>query len=87
MLISTSLRLICGMDLELIGQARGRTGFHRRHRARHGALLAAEGAKVSSTAAPPARVEEAVGAIVDAVNGAEVRGVAADLGTAAGARR
>jgi NAD(P)-dependent dehydrogenase (short-subunit alcohol dehydrogenase family) len=47
-------------------------------------LLAEEGAEVVVNGRTPARVEEAAAKVREAVPGAEVRGVAADLGTAAG---
>ena len=50
-------------------------------------LLAAEGAKVVVNGRTPERVEAAVRAIREAVPGARVGGIAADLGTAAGAAR
>ena len=72
------------MDLELVGRRAIVTGSTAGIGLATARLLAAEGAKVVVNGRTAARVEEAVGAIVDAVTGAEVRGVAADLGTASG---
>ena len=49
--------------------------------------LAREGASVVVNGRTPARVDEAVRRVRAAVNGAQVRGVAADLGTAEGAAK
>lgn len=72
------------MNLELIGKRAVVTGSTAGIGLATAKQLAAEGAKVVINGRTPARVEEAVGALVEAVNGAEVQGVAADLGTAAG---
>ena len=78
------IRVICSMDLQLVGRRAIVTGSTAGIGLATARLLAAEGARVVVNGRTAARVEEAVGAIVDAVTGAEVRGVAADLGTAAG---
>jgi len=72
------------MDLKLIGKRAVVSGSTAGIGLATARLLAAEGAKVVVNGRTAARVEEAVGAIVEAVPDAEVRGVAADLGTAAG---
>jgi len=76
--------LICSMDLQLVGRRAIVSGSTAGIGLATARLLAAEGARVVVNGRTAARVEEAVGAIVDAVAGADVRGVAADLGTAAG---
>ena len=63
------------MDLELVGRRAIVTGSTAGIGLATARLLAAEGAKVVVNGRTAARVEEAVGAIVDAVTGAEVRGV------------
>ncbi len=72
------------MDLKLIGKRAVVSGSTAGIGLATARLLAAEGAKVVVNGRTAARVEEAVGAIVEVVPDADVRGVAADLGTAAG---
>ena len=72
------------MNLELVGKRAVVTGSTAGIGLATARMLAAEGARVVINGRTAARVEEAVGAIVDVVHGAEVRGIAADLGTAAG---
>ena len=72
------------MDLELNGRRAVVTGSTAGIGLATARLLAAEGARVVINGRTPARVEEALGTIVESVPGAEVRGVAADLGSAAG---
>jgi len=72
------------MDLQLVGRRAIVSGSTAGIGLATARLLAAEGARVVVNGRTAARVEEAVGAIVDAAGGADVRGVAADLGTAAG---
>lgn len=75
------------MNLELIGKRAVVTGSTAGIGLATARLLAAEGARVIINSRSPARVEEAMGAIVDAVPGAEVQGVVADLGTATGCEK
>jgi NAD(P)-dependent dehydrogenase (short-subunit alcohol dehydrogenase family) len=72
------------MDLELKGKRALVSGSTAGIGLAAARLLAAEGAAVVVNGRTEARVSAAVGAIRDAVRGANVRGVAADLGTAAG---
>ena len=72
------------MNLELIGRRAVVTGSTAGIGLAAARMLAAEGARVVINGRTAARVEEAVGTIVDAVPDADVRGIAADLGTAAG---
>lgn len=72
------------MDLELNGRRAVVTGSTAGIGLATARLLAAEGARVVINGRTAARVEEAVGSLVEAVPGAEVRGVVADLGSAAG---
>ncbi len=75
------------MNLQLIGKRAVVTGSTAGIGLATARLLAAEGARVIINSRSPARVEEAMGAIVDAVPGAEVQGVVADLGTATGCEK
>ena len=72
------------MDLELRGKRALVTGSTAGIGLATASLLAAEGAAVVVNGRTPARVEQAVSGIRGAHPGAAVRGVAADLGTAAG---
>ena len=72
------------MDLELRGKRSLVTGSTAGIGLATARLLAAEGAEVIVNGRTEARVEEAVRAIREAVPDAAVRGVAADLGSAAG---
>jgi NAD(P)-dependent dehydrogenase (short-subunit alcohol dehydrogenase family) len=72
------------MDLELKGRRALVTGSTAGIGLATARLLAEEGAAVVVNGRTKARVSAAVAAIGDAVRGARVRGVAADLGTAAG---
>lgn len=87
MVTSTLRRLVSLMNLELIGKRAVVTGSTAGIGLATARLLAAEGARVIINSRSPARVEEAMGAIVDAVPGAEVQGVVADLGTATGCEK
>ena len=61
------MRVICSMDLELVGRRAIVTGSTAGIGLATARLLAAEGARVVVNGRTAARVEEAVGAIVDAV--------------------